>query len=385
LSGGVVMVSASFHPHVGGAEKQALELSSALKDRGVAVRVLTRRLSGLPAADEVRGVPVERLWRAGGGLVDSMTFMASLFWRLLAGAPYDAIHVHLAGSPALAAALAGKLRGKRVFVKLGGGRGIGELAVSSKSAAGRLKLQALALLRPRFVAVTRELVVEAERYLGKGVSVHFMPNGVDTRRYRPVPPEEKSALRARLGFPACLLFIYAGRLSSEKRLPDFVETWARATRGAPGAGRAKAHLVVVGDGPDRERIVESVHRSGAEDRVLLLPSRPDIELAYAAADVFVLPSISEGLSNALLEAMASGLAVLASRVGGAVEAVSDAESGFLFAPLDEAELIRQLDKLLAHPDLAAKLGQAARKTAVERYSLEKLAADYEKLYRLGLP
>ena len=99
----VVMVSASFHPYVGGAERQALELSAALRGRRVRVRVLTRRRHGLPAWDVVRGVPVERLWCAGGGVFNSLTFLFSLwFWLLRRAKEYTVIHVHLAGSPALA-------------------------------------------------------------------------------------------------------------------------------------------------------------------------------------------------------------------------------------------------------------------------------------------
>ena len=138
------MVSAGFHPYVGGAEKQALELSVALRSRGVKVLVLTRRLPGLSRREEIRGVPVERLWCAGGGFLNALTFMASLWWRLWARASeYSAVHVHLAGSPALPAALAGRLLGKRVIIKLGGGRGIGELAASAATRAGRAKLRLL--------------------------------------------------------------------------------------------------------------------------------------------------------------------------------------------------------------------------------------------------
>jgi glycosyltransferase involved in cell wall biosynthesis len=374
------MVSASFHPYLGGAEKQALELSVALKARGASVAVLTRRLDGLPAADEARGVPVERLWCAGTGLLNAATFMASLFFRLISKrSSYDAIHVHLAGSPALAAAAAGRLLGKRVFVKLGGGKGIGELAVSSRSPSGRLKLRLLSIFAPQFVSVTRDLVEEAARYLGKSVPVHLLPNGVDTRRYKPVSLEEKAVLRARLGWPPGQVFLYTGRLSPEKRLPEFVEAWALSAR------KAKAVFVAVGDGGERQRILDSAARAGIKDKVVVMPSRPDVETAYAAADVFVLASVSEGLSNALLEAMASGLAVLASRVGGAVEAIEDGRSGFLFKADDEADLRRQADKLLTHPELAAKLGAAAREAAVSRYSMERLASDYEKLYKWGLP
>jgi hypothetical protein len=80
----VVMISAGFHPYVGGAEKQALELSVALRARGIEVKVLTRRLGGLPRRDNIRGVPVERLWCAGSGAANALTFMASLcgwLWR----------------------------------------------------------------------------------------------------------------------------------------------------------------------------------------------------------------------------------------------------------------------------------------------------------------
>lgn len=373
----VLMVSASFHPYLGGAEKQALELSAALRARGADVRVLTRRLPGLSPSDETRGVPIERLWRAGKGAVDSATFMLSLFWRLVRRRDYDAVHVHLAGSPALAAALAGKLARRPVLVKLGGGAGIGELAVSSRSVLGRLKLRALALLKPRLVAVTPELVSEAARYLGPAMPVQQLPNGVDTQRYSPASPEDKALRRERLGLPKGLMFLYAGRLSPEKRLPDFVEAWAAEAR------NVKACLVIVGDGIERERVVESARRSRVEGKVFLLPARPDVEFVYSAADVFVLPSISEGLSNALLEAMASGLAVLASRVGGAVDAVKEAESGFLFAPTDERELRRQLAKFLEHPELAASMGKAAREAALARFSLDKIAERYELIYRWG--
>lgn len=372
---GVVMVSASFYPHVGGAEKQALELSAALRARGVPVMVATRRLPGLAPREEIRGVPVHRLWRLRG--LDAPGFMASLAWFLWKRrAEYSAIHVHLAGSPALAAAAMGRLLKKPVVVKLGGGAGIGELAVSSRSVGGRLKLKVLAALEPRLIAVAAELADEARRFLGP-VDVEIVPNGVDVETYKPAGDEARKALRQKLGWPARgLIFLYTGRFSVEKRLPQFIEVWAEAAR---RAGRG-AEFILVGAGPERAAIEAAIAYAKVADKVRLLPPTPDVAQLYAAADVFVLPSISEGLSNALLEAMASGLTPLASRVGGTPEAVQDGVSGLLFPPKDEAALRAQLAKLFETPGLTIALGQAARKTAVERFSMERLAERCQRLY-----
>ena len=380
---GVVMVSASFHPVVGGAEKQALELSLALIARGHAVQVATRRLPGLPARETVRGVPVSRLGRAGrvGGLRDALSFMASLSWFLfIRRREYSVIHVHLAGSPALAACVLGRLLGKAVFVKLGGGAGIGELAASSRTIPGRLKLRVLAALKPQFLAVAKELAGEASKYLG-AVAVHVVPNGVDTTRYTPAASAEaKDAMRAALGWPKKgLVFLYVGRFSPEKRLAPFVDAWADATHKARGT----FFFALVGGGAEEPAIVSSVRFARAQDRVKILAVREEVASIYAAADVFVLPSSSEGLSNALLEAMASGLAVLASRVGGTPDAVADGRSGLLFSPGDQAELERQLGKLLERPELAMLMGKSARDAAVEKFSLDRVAERCEQLYRFG--
>lgn len=376
----VVMVSAGFYPAMGGAEKQALELSSALLARGVGVRVLTRRLPGLAEREDVRGVPVQRLWCAGRGVANAATFLWSLSrWLWSRSRSYDVIHVHLAGSPAVAAAAAGRLLGKRVIVKLGGGKGIGELAASSRTFSGRLKLLALRCLKPQFVAVARELAQEAASYLGE-VPLHVVPNGVDTALYEPVGLGRKAVLRSRLGWPVeGLCFIYVGRFSPEKRLPAFLESWLDETK----KSGAKAYAAFVGEGVEAMVLTDLVGHYRRQGQVFIHGTTDDVASFYGAADVFVLPSISEGLSNALLEAMSSGLAVLASRVGGTKEAVTDGESGFLFEADDRDDLRRQLRRLLDRPELAARLGERAREIAVARYSLAKVAETYENLYRWG--
>lgn len=364
----VVMVSAGFWPTVGGAEGQALELSRALRERGADVVVLTRRVGGGASREEVRGVTVRRLPVFGTGALDSLSFLlGALGWLLKHAAEYDAIHAHLAGSPALAAALAGRWLGKPVLVKLGGGRGIGELAASSRTPLGRLKLALLASLKPRFLAVVPDLADEAREHL-PGASIEVLANGVDTDRYKPVSPEEKRVLRERLGWSG-VVFLYTGRLSWEKRLPWFAALWEKAS-----AGR-DASLVIVGAGP--EIIPPS-------PRVRVLAPVEDAAPLYAAADAFVLPSVSEGLSNSLLEAMASGLPVVASAVGGTAQILEDGKTGLLFGKDDEKAAIRQIERILNGNELRTHLGAAARLEVERRYSMPLVVERLLELYRGNL-
>jgi glycosyltransferase involved in cell wall biosynthesis len=368
------MVSAGFWPAVGGAERQALELSRALRARGVGVVVLTRRLGDLPGREEVAGVPVRRLPVYGTGIFDSLSFLiGALGWLLKHAGEYDAIHAHLAGSPALAAALAGRFLGKPVLVKLGGGRGIGELATSAQTVFGRLKLRILSLLKPRFLAVVPDLANEALEYLG-AADIEVVPNGVDVERFKPVSAEEKLALRARLGWPAGKIFLYTGRLSWEKRLSWFIKLWEEAA-----AGR-DATLILVGEGP--ERFLLQGEATSSNGRIRILPAANEIADLYAAADAFVLPSISEGLSNSLLEAMSSGLPVIASAVGGNAETIENGRTGLLFSRDDAAEAMSCVQRVLDDPELGESLGAQARNECETTYSLARVARHCEELYSL---
>jgi glycosyltransferase involved in cell wall biosynthesis len=368
----IVMVSAGFWPSIGGAERQALELSAALVARGHRVTVLTRRVGGLPARESVRGVEVRRL-PSPGGVLDAPAFLLGAFaWLMFFWTDWDAVHAHLAGSPALAAALAGRLLGRPALVKLGGGRGIGELAVSSKSAAGRAKLRVLGLLAPRFLAVVPDLAEEARAFLGE-VPIEILPNGVDAERFRPLGAQERRALRAELGWDeGATVFLYAGRFSWEKRLPWFLKIWRESS-----GERSLAALA--GSGPETGAV--EAEAAASFGRVEVLAAREDTAGLYAAADVFVLPSVSEGLSNALLEAMASGLATLGSRVGGTAETVLDGRTGLLFDRDDEAGLRAAIKRLETEPGLALRLGTAARAEAESKYAMGRVVARLEELYR----
>ena len=376
----VLMLSQTFHPVIGGAEKQALEISKALVGRGVKVTVLTRQPGGLPPEENIGGVLVRRLQVFGPRAVDSAVFMLkSFFWLLRHSGEYDAVHVHLASSPAVAAVLAGRLTGKKTLVKLGGGRGVDEITRSENSLLGRLKLAFFRLARPELLVMNDEVYnwLKTSKEFS-GLRLRQFRNGVDTGRYTPLLYNEKINAKTALGLDNSALFLFVGRLSPEKRLKEFLEAWAEIFSEENPAPRIR--LAIVGGGPEEAALKRAVADLGLAGSVTLAGPKDDLLPYYRAADVFVLPSISEGLSNSMLEAMACGVAVMASRVGGARDAVKQGVSGCLFDPLNRVELKTCLRGFLADRSVALKMGEQARKTAVEKYSMARVADELMGIY-----
>ncbi|HCC47985.1 MAG TPA: hypothetical protein DEQ38_07725 [Elusimicrobia bacterium] len=376
----VLMLSQTFYPALGGSEKQALELSRALAGRGVKVTVLTRQPGGLPAEEDLGGVLVKRLAVFGPRAVDSALFMLkSFYWLLAHKGEYDAVHVHLASSPAVAAVAAGWLTGKKTLVKLGGGRGVDEITLSMGTLLGRLKLAFFRAARPELLVMNGEVFdwLKGTKEFS-GLRLRRFRNGVDTGRYTPRLYNEKINAKEALGLDNSQLFLFVGRLSPEKRMKEFIEAWAELFREADAP--PKARLLLVGAGPEEAALKRAVAALNLEGSVALAGRKDDLLPYYQAADVFILPSISEGLSNSMLEAMACGVAVLASRVGGARDAVTPGVSGSLFDPLNRGELKDCLRRHIADRSLAVKMGEQARKTAVEKYSMARVTDELMGIY-----
>jgi glycosyltransferase involved in cell wall biosynthesis len=179
------------------------------------------------------------------------------------------------------------------------------------------------------------------------------------------------------------LIVAVGRLKAPK---DFV-TLVRALKSLP-PGSFEA--VIVGDGPDRPVLEEEINQLGLGTSIRLAGERRDVPALLAGADVFALSSRSEGLPVSVLEAMAAGLPVVASRVGGVPEAVVDGRTGLLVEPSRQDELAAALRVLIQDRDLRRRLGAAGRARAEQRFDLERFRRAHLELYsaelaRLGLP
>ena len=376
----VIMISANFYPYIGGTEKQTLEVSRALKSRGARVLVLTQRIKGLPSQEEVEGLFVRRLACWGTGTFGRVVFMfSSFFYLLLHAGDYQILHVHLASSPAVIAALVGKILGKKVVVKLGGGKGCGEIARSRGTFLGRLKLRAFGFLRPVFVAVSPGQIEELNGFGLEKLQVALIPNGVNIKKYCPISAEEKNKLRDKYGWKG-LVFLYVGRFDSDKRQPELLKIFLEGWSGALQQG-FRGLLFLVGQGPKEKTFQELIHRAGVEESVRILGAWQDVSSLYQAADVFVLPTISEGLSNALLEAMASGLPILASCVSGTKEILEGSGCGFLFDPFSPQEVVRHLKEISENSRQLTLRGQKAREIVVSRFSLNQTVETLMRFYQ----
>lgn len=203
--------------------------------------------------------------------------------------------------------------------------------------------------------------------------ITVIPNGVDASRFT---GGSRNEARRALDIPQDALVIGAvGRLVAVKNHAMLIDAVA-AMRDAG----IRCRLVIAGEGPLRPALEKQIEERGLGDVAVLLGHVPDVQQVFRALDVFVLPSRSEGMSNTILEAMASSLPVVATRVGGADEMVADRETGLLVTPGDTAALTGALTQLATDARLRHAMGAAARQRIEREFSLQGMIDKYEELY-----
>jgi glycosyltransferase involved in cell wall biosynthesis len=210
-------------------------------------------------------------------------------------------------------------------------------------------------------------------------TIVVIPNGVDLSRFNEPPDPDR--LRADLGLPAGVQLVGSvSRVSRVKGLEHFLDAAAILAPRFPDA-----RFLIVGQANSDEQEYENIlkvrtDQLGLTGRVLFAGLRTDVPAVMAGLTVSVMPSLNEALSNSLLESMAAGVAVVATRVGGTGEAVVDGVTGLLVEPADPEALAASIARLLQDPALAARLGRAARQTIEERFSIERMAHATTELY-----
>ncbi|MGI9628431.1 MAG: glycosyltransferase [Longimicrobiales bacterium] len=202
-------------------------------------------------------------------------------------------------------------------------------------------------------------------------------NGVDADAFS--PPADQVATRRELGLPEQGIGLcFVGRTVLAKGLHELLDAFGRVVANYPSAW-----LAVVGDGPDRLEVEQRAEELGLAERVFFpgAKSNADVPAWLQAADVFVLPSHNEGLPNVVLEAMAVGLPVIATDVGGTAEAVDEGATGFLTMPKDTDALTEVALRLVGDSSLRQSMGSAGRQRVLEHFTWDRSAASLETVYR----
>lgn len=376
----IALLIAAFHPLVGGAERQAMLLAKTLRARhGAELTVVTRGAQGAPARETLDGI---RIIRAPAALrnrwIASAAYLAtSLPFLTIRAAPFSVYQCIQSYSPATIGAIAARVRGGRLIVKVTASNQLGEAAELRRLPFFRLRMKLFERV-DAFVALTDQIEREL---VALGISprrIVQIPNGVALAP--PTSIDECQAARRALGLDASApTIVYTGRLSQEKGLDTLVQAWCEVVRRRPDA-----LLLIVGAG-GRVRNIEAtlradVARRGLGEQVRFVGSVADVKPYLIAADAFVLPSRSEGFSNALLEAMASGKPIVTTNID--ANAILAHDRHCLKVPADDAAaLAAALLALCDSAVLRERLGAAALALARERFSIEAISDRYMALYR----
>lgn len=375
-----------FPPAVGGAEHQTARLAAGLAARGDEVTVVTRRLAGAPTREMWQGVEIHRSIRPGSrGVLFGLGYTLSLFGFLLRhGHRFEvvqAVGIHLG---AYVACQVSRRMGFPVVVRPTGMGPDGDLGKLNRmpfwplwrggDAPTRRHVQRAIRKADAFVALNRDMAAELADHQYPAERIVQIRNGVPVGK-EARDPAVRRATRDRLGLPEGPILLFVGRLNPHKGPGRLLRILPRLVARHP-----TLTLVFLGDGPQRRELVRLAAELEVAAHVRWLGERPDSEEFYRAADIFALPSEGEGMSNALLEAMAAGLPCVATRVTGNVEVVTDRETGLLVALEDPNELAWAIGCLLEDDALRARIGRAAWAHIQEAYSVERMVAAYRDLY-----
>jgi glycosyltransferase involved in cell wall biosynthesis len=372
---GVVMLVNEFSPlPVGGAERQAERLSAHLAKHGWPVWVLTRRAPGLAASESRFGFKIIRPPAWGPGKLQTISFVLGAMvelWRLRKD--YGILHAHLAFGPAFAAVLSARLLGKRVVVKLGNSGEFGDIQVSQKTWRGRLRLSVFRRWADVVIVLDEAMQYEALSAGFNSKCIRRMSNGINAKAF--TTSNSRQDAQSALGLAGKVVVLSMGRLAAQKSLPVLFRSFAGALPGCPDL-----HLLILGDGLGRAALEEMAKSLNISGHVTFAGNQADVKPYLNAADLFVLPSASEGISNALLEAMSAGLACLATPVGGNTEVLDDGRCGMLLPVGDVRAWSEALIGLGQSAQTREHLGKAAQERIRSEYDFGVVGERYESLY-----
>jgi glycosyltransferase involved in cell wall biosynthesis len=378
------MISYTLPPLYSGAGTQALRLAKKLREKGVSVFMLTAKHARTEGEGFIEGIKVHRLPVFGPKRIKPLTFaLAASLFLLRNHRTYDMVHLHGAYWRIVPIIWITKLLGKKIVVKMTL-LGTDDLVTIRRRLFGFV-LAGTVAMADAVVAINDGL---ANGYLQAGLPPERLiriPNGVDTNCFRPVGSTIRQKLRETFAIPPGIpIVLFVGVVNWRKGVDLLLTAWPAVQEQFPEATLMLVGPISTASRPHEHAFRQYLHtyvtNHGRSHHIRILRQQAEVERFYQMADVFVLPSRLEGLPNALLEAMACGLPVVATAVGGTPEVIKDNGNGVLVPPNDESALSSAMLRLIQNPALTQRFGKAARKTILAHYSMEAVVDQYVRLY-----
>lgn len=390
----ICFVTESFYPEIDGGAVHSRLLAEKFHDAGHEVLIVTRRPKpSYPRDEVVSGCPVLRVGlddRYGmiGRYLGMLTILIPLikhrhqFDVVLIAAP------RILGAPVV---ILMKLLGKKCVIKpdscgeMDGSYALQQLAPGSLTGVlAKSYFWARNMILKRADAYVAISSVVSNEICNMGIDsrrVAKIPNGVDINKFAPLEEAEKHSLRVKQGLPeGAIIFAYCGRLTHEKGLSSLLRVWKKVT-----SKFENVHLLLIGSGDGMSlncegQLKDFVRENRLEKHVTFTGPVEDVASYLGCADIFILPSLTEALGIALIEAQLSGIPAIATQVGGIPDVVIHDVNGLLVAPDNDDDLLKAAIELIGDSVKRAGLGLAARKLAVERFSISRVTQSYLSLF-----
>ncbi|HUW22549.1 MAG TPA: glycosyltransferase family 4 protein [bacterium] len=374
----ICMICSQFYPVVSGAEQQAEALARELLKEGAKVFVLTQRVKGLRRRENLNGLIVYReIIAPQWGPIFGLSYLLSTFLFLFFKRnDYDIIHCHILYLHTISAVIMNMLFRKKVIVTIQCTREYGDVVRLKRIKGANIIFRIIKKVN-KFIVVSWEAKDELKSIGIKDEKIIRIPNFVDESKFYPVVNNVKNKLRDKLLLPPDKKIVtFVGRLTPQKGIFYSIEAWFEVIISYP-----EVALLIIGDGPLMKSLKDQACALNLLDKIEFLGKKKNISEYLQASDIFVLPSLAEGMSVALLEAMACGLPCITTKIGGNVDLIDDGKDGILVKPSSSEELASAILRLLKDKKSFKDFGSQARKKILKRYSINSIVPAYINLYK----